>query len=260
MTPNGSLEASPVSIRKLYFCIACLIMVSSCAPGLSHLSGLTTGDAFVHQSALTSVSHWERLAEKSAASISACLAGEKDTTSQRSFCRADNPVGISGRPVHIAFGDRSTAFGRSFREYLITKLIFLGHTVTDDPRGALVVYSRASVVARAGKQPLSSVPGTFSLLGYAWYALDNATLSKHLIATGVLADLWKYENEFSGAQVVITTSLFDGREILLRKTDGYFISDADLSQYVGELVPIDQIRPQKIGEAPQLATLRVLGD
>ena len=248
MTPDGSLEARPVSIRKLYFCIACLIMVSSCAPGLSHLSGLTTGDAFVHQSALTSVSHWER------------LAGEKDTTSQRSFCRADNPVGISGRPVHIAFGDRSTAFGRSFREYLITKLIFLGHTVTDDPRGALVVYSRASVVARAGKQPLSSVPGTFSLLGYAWYALDNATLSKHLIATGVLADLWKYENDFSGAQVVITTSLFDGREILLRKTDGYFIPDADLSQYVGELVPIDQIRPQKIGEAPQLATLRVLGD
>lgn len=249
-----------MSIRRVYFCIVCLIMVSGCAQGFSHLSGFGTGDAFVHQSALTSVSHWQRLAEKSAARISACLAGEKYTTSQRSFCLADDTAGIRGRPMYIAFGDRSTAFGRNFREYLITELISLGHTVADDPRGALVVYSRASVVGRAGKQPPSSVPGTFSLLSYAWYALDNATFSKHLIATGVLADLWKYENDFSGAQVVITTSLFDGRKMLLRKTDGYFISDADLPQYVGELVPVDEIPRQKIGEAPQVATLRVLGD
>jgi len=244
-----------VGIKGRFFCIFGLVILSGCASGLQ---------APVYQSGLTSVAHWGRLAANSATDISGCVAGKVKPVSIGSnspdpYCWADT-AGIRGRPIYVAFGDRATAFGRHFREYLMTELLSLGHTVVDDPDGAIVVYSRAGVVGRDGKQRIGSVPGAYSLLGYAWYALDNVTLSKHVLATGVLADFWQHSNDFSGAQVVITTSLYDGQKVLFRKTDGYSIGDSDVSQYVGALVPVDETPPQRIDSSPKVATLTVLGE
>ena len=238
-----------------FFCILGLVFVGGCASGLQ---------VPVYQSGLTSVAHWGRLAANSATDISGCLEGKVKplrlgTDSENPYCWADT-AGIRGRPIYVAFGDRGTAFGRHFREYLITELLSLGHSIVDDPDGAIVVSSRAGVVRRDGKQPIGSVPGTYSLLGYTWYALDNVVLSKHVLAAGVLADFWQHNKDFSGTQVVITTSLFDGQKVLFRKTDGYSVGDADVGQYVGALVSADEIPRQKMGSPPKVATLSVLGE
>ena len=239
-----------------FFCILGLFILGGCASGLQ---------APVYQSGLTSVAHWGRLAAYSATDINGCLEGKAKpftalgSSSPDPYCWADT-AGIRERAIYVAYGDRGTAFGRYFREYLITELLSLGHTVVDDPNGAGVVYSRAGVVHRDGKQPIGSVPGTYSLLGYTWYALDNVLLSKHVLAAAVLGDFWQYNKEFSGAQVVITTALYDGQKVLFRKTDGYSIGDADVSQYVGALVPVDEVPLRKIGSPPEVATLSVLGE
>ena len=183
-------------------------------------------------------------------------------SSPEPYCWADT-AGIRGRPIYVAYGDRGTAFGRYFREFLITELLSLGHTVVGNPDGAVVVYSRAGVVRRDGEQPIGSTPGTYTLLGYTWYALDQLSAPKQLrtvLATGVLADFWQHNREFSGAQVVVTTALYDGEKVLFRKTDGYSIGGADVSQYAGRLVPVDETPPQKMGSSPKVATLTVLGE
>lgn len=245
-----------MSIIGRFFCILGLFILGGCASGLQ---------APVHQTALTSVAHWDRLAVHSAADINGCLEGKikpvtaLGSSSPELYCWADT-AGIRGRPIYVAYGDRGTAFGRYFREYLITELLSLGHTVVDNPDGAVIVYSRAGVVRRDGKQPIGSTPGTYTLLGYTWYALDNVILSKHMLAAGVLADFWQHNKDFSGAQVVITTALYDGEKVLFRKTDGYSIGDVDVSQYAGGLVPVDETPPQKMGLPPKVATLTVLGE
>ena len=253
--------------RGVYVCIVALVLVGGCSQGLSHLSDLGSDGQLqlpVHQSAMTSVAHWERLADNSASHISGCMAGETYSKSiwsrtETRYCWGDTAE-LSGRSIYVAAGDQSTPFGRMFRKYLIASLMSRGHAIANTPDEALGVYSHAGIVARDGNQRLSSVPGAYSLLGYTWYAFENLNKLRHVLSAAVLADLWKYENEFSGAQAVVTTSLFDGQTAVMRKIDSYFIADSDWSQYVGLLGPLDQQPLEKVGVPPQVATLKVLGD
>ena len=46
--------------------------------------------------------------------------------------------------------------------------------------------------------------------------------------------------------------------VLMRNANGYFISDADLAQYIGPLGPLPERSAEQIATAPGVATLSVV--
>ena len=256
-----------------------------------------------HQGSLAHVGHWERMAENSAVEIDGCIVGkmrpldffsqlEKDTKNlfpavgagghsagydtedaengdtegRIPYCWGDT-TGLSGRKVYVAFGDRSTGFGRNFRKFLMAELAALGHDVTEDPTDAIVAKFHVDAVVRSGQLP-NSVPGFFSLAAFtSWVFKGDEEILRIFptkfallgapIAAGLLADSF-VAHEFGGPQLVVTTSLLDGPSVLMRNADGYFVSDEDLAQYVGPLGPLPERSIDQLAVAPGVPTLRVV--
>ena len=94
------------------------------------------------------------------------------------------------------------------------------------------------------EQILSVIPTKFALVGAP-------------VAAGLLADNF-VAHEFGGPQLVITTSMSHGSEVLMRNADGYFISDADIVQYVGPAGVMPERAIDQIADAPGVATLSVV--
>ena len=279
-------------MRKLILGLGVLFLLE----GWSGNSLLFTDD----QDSMTHVGHWKRMAENSAIEINGCLLGKmrplgfmsqlaKDTKDLLPAGRADGTrykgvekdgppegkipycwadvTGLSERQIFVAHGDRTTAFGRNFRRFLISELTFLGHKITDEPEYGLVVRYHIDAVVREGQVP-KSVPGFFSLAAFtSWvFGGDDEVLrvfpTKFAllaapVATGLLADSF-LAHEFGGPQLVITTSLMDGSSALMNNADGYFVSDADLVQYVGPLGPLPESSVDQIAVAPGVETLKVV--
>lgn len=279
-------------MRKLILGLGVLLLFAGC----SGSSLLFTED----QDSMTHVGHWKRMAENSAVEINGCLSGKmrpldfvsqlvndtKDLLPSGSadgtryngiakdgppegkipYCWAD-VTGLTDRQIFVAHGDRTTAFGRNFRKFLISELTFLGHEVTDDPEYALVVKYHLDAVIRDAQVP-KSVPGFFSLAAFTSWVFGGDeevlrvfptkfALLAAPVATGLMADSF-LAHEFGGPQLVITTSLLDGSSALMRNADGYFVSDADLVQYVGPLGPLPEHSVDQIAVAPGVAILKVV--
>lgn len=182
------------------------------------------------------------------------------------YCWAD-VTGLSDRSIFVAVGDRSTGFGRNFRKFLMAELSSMGHTVSDDRENAVVVKFHVDAVRR-NQQLGTSVPGFFSLATYTLWAFKGDEFVTSIFPTkfarlgvpltaGLLADSYM-AHEVGGPQLVVTTSLSDGSNVLMRNADGYFVSEADLAQYVGPLGPIPESVKEQIGVAPNVATLSVV--
>ena len=216
-----------------------------------------------------------QLAQDSKNLLPARGAGGPAETTAQTYGRSESAVpycwgdtdGLSGRKIFIASGDSSTGFGRNFRRFLMSKLTSLGNDVVNDPRDALLVKFHLDAVVR-GQQVPKSVPGFFSLAAFtSWVFRGDEIVTSVIptkfarvgvpVAAGLLADSF-LAHEIGGPQLVITTSLLDGSQVLMRSANGYFISDEDLAQYVGPLGPLPESSVEQIATAPGVATLSVV--
>ena len=276
---------------------AILLLLAGCAGSDVLLSG--------HQDSISHVGHWKRMAENSAVEVDGCLLGKKrplDFFAQLKrdagqmlpsrgvgasgdrydskeasaesieetvpYCWADT-TGLTGRDIFVAGGDRTTAFGRNFRKFLMAELSALGHTIGDDPNGSVVVKVHVDAVDR-NQQIGKSVPGFFSLATYTSWAFSGDAVVTELVPTkfarlgvplsaALLADSF-LAHETGGPQLVITTSLHDGSNVLMRNADGYFVPEADFAQYIGPFGPAPDYAKGQIMVAPSMATLSVVGE
>ena len=279
-------------MRKVLLGLGALFVLGGCAGNDLLLSG--------HQDTLTHVGHWERMAGNSAVEIDGCLRGEmrpldffaqlaedsknllpargvggSDENADQNYGRSESAVpycwgdteGLSERKIFIAYGDRSTGFGRNFRSFLMSELSALGNEVVDEPEHALLGKFHLDAVVR-DKQVPTSVPGFFSLAAFtSWVFRGDEIITGVIptkfarigapVAAGLLADSF-VAHEFGGPQLVVTTSLLDGSRVLMRNANGYFISDADLAQYIGPLGPLPERSAEQIATAPGVATLSVV--
>ena len=216
-----------------------------------------------------------QLAEDSKNLLPARGPGASDETVAQSYGRSESGVpycwgdtdGLADRKIFIAQGDRSTGFGRNFRSFLMSELTALGNDVVNNPENALLVKFHLDAVIR-DKQVPGSVPGFFSLAAFtSWVFRGDEVITGVIptkfaqigapVAAGLLADSF-VAHEFGGPQLVVTTSLLDGSRVLMRNANGYFISDADLAQYVGPLGPLPERSTEQIATAPEVATLSVV--
>ena len=78
-------------------------------------------------------------------------------------------------------------------------------------------------------------------------------------ALGALTDAYVIANDGGGAQVVVTTSLMDGRRYIMRRTSAYYIAGADFAHYATNAPTADLlVPPERSGEPPPVRSLSVV--
>ena len=115
-----------------------------------------------------------------------------------------------GKPLYVARSGDNSTFSQGFHDLLISKLVNNGMTVATRPESAIVVRYEAQVVRHLAGQ------------GY-----DQRG------AVAANAGLRSPTN----TEVIITTSIADNNRLLMRKTDVYYVEDAEGVMFEGMFRP-----------------------
>lgn len=199
--------------------LLCFPLVAGC----SQLAGMPSAEPFPDASLrkAKSAEHWN------------VIAG--DVASQTAGLR--NRPELQGKPLYVSPSGDSSDFSRGFQSMLISKLVNGGMNVATRPEGALQVTYEAQVVRHLAGQG-DYQPGTVAALaGGILVAREIAigsasSTAKAVGVTAVIAgaDLLVAHAKLHSAtntEVIITTSLIDNNKYLMRKTDVYYVEDAE---------------------------------
>ncbi len=148
-------------------------------------------------------------------------------------------LGLSGN-LYVALPANATAFDRAFQNFLITDLVKSGRVVQQYPDQALEVSYQTQVVRHNSPRP-HFVPGRFTMIAAglsAAYDLGFHPVGDKIaggLAFAVGADYIASENSGgpTATELILTTTIAQGGRYLVRKTDIYYIEEADtgLLQY-----------------------------
>ena len=202
--------------------LLCLPLFAGC----SQLAGVPSADPFSDTSLrkAKSAEHWNVIA----GDVAAQTVGLKDRPE------------IQGKPLYVSPSGDNSDFSRGFQTMLISKLVNSGLPVATKPGGAVEVKYEAQVVRHlAGQGDVQ--PGTVAALAggilvarrIAVGAIDGASYGTTAVKTAALivgADLLAANAKLRSAtntEVIITTSLIDNNRFLMRKTDVYYVEDAE---------------------------------
>jgi hypothetical protein len=148
-------------------------------------------------------------------------------------------LGVSGN-LYVALPSNPTTFDRAFQQFLITDLVKSGRVVQQYPDQALEVSYQTQVVRHNSPRP-NFLPGRFTMITaglYAAYGLGfNPVGDKMAGGLAAAAGLDYIASENSGGptatELILTTTIASGGRYLVRKTDIYYVEEADttLLQY-----------------------------
>ena len=166
-------------------------------------------------------------------------------------------TGYKDRPLYVSAPGQHSEFGRAFHNLLVSQLVTNGTNVTTDP-GALAVSFDAQVVAHNSAR-IAYRPGTLTALGAGLLVLRGIALHGSsgvkdaaflaLLAAGDVATA-VHAGPPPRTEVIVTTSVKDGPRFVTRKTDIYYIQEADATLFLPHIAP----------PGPWLKDLRVTGD
>lgn len=149
-------------------------------------------------------------------------------------------------PVHIApNAARSSTFSQAFREFLTTSLVNKGVAVSTAESGPLEIKVETRVI-RQKSDRTAHAPGAFTLLTAGIWVLRNAiadswsggTVSGLLLGGAIATDTFnaKGVNHPLGSapthtELIVTTSVTNKGQYVMRRSDVYYIEDIDGSLY-----------------------------
>ena len=139
-----------------------------------------------------------------------------------------------GTPLHVALPPNPSAFDVGFRDFLITKLVQSGATVQQMPGQTLDVTYHAQVVRHNSERP-HFIPGQFTMITaglMAAYGLRHEHLDAQMLGAlglAVAADYGASVNSGgpTNTEMILTTTVARGGQYLARKTDVYYLENAD---------------------------------
>ena len=139
-----------------------------------------------------------------------------------------------GTPLHVALPPNPSAFDVGFRDFLITKLVQSGATVQQMPGQTLDVTYHAQVVRHNSERP-HFIPGQFTMITaglMAAYGLRHEHLDSQMLGAlglAVAADYGASVNSGgpTNTEMILTTTVARGGQYLARKTDVYYLENAD---------------------------------
>jgi hypothetical protein len=209
--------------RVFIAAVICIQFVGGC----SQLAGMPTGESFPDTTLrkAKSAEHWN------------VIAGDVAT---QTAALKDKPE-LQGKPLFVSPSGDNSVFSRGFQTMLISKLVNGGFSVATTPENAIEVKYEAQVVRHlAGQgayQPGSVAALAGGILVAREISVSNASSSGKALGTAALvagADLLVARAQLHAAtntEVIITTSLIDKSRFLMRKTDVYYVEDAEGSMF-----------------------------
>ena len=149
-------------------------------------------------------------------------------------------LGSLNRPVYVAAGSDPTEFNQGFRSLLQTELVSQGFSVTRAPVGnAVTLEFDVQAIIHADRGYIRSKPGLYTALASGVLVARDLAIHQDprggataLVAAGIAADVFSgHHVELPDTEVIINTSIVDGDRYMVRKSDIYYVNDADIDHY-----------------------------
>ncbi len=158
-------------------------------------------------------------------------------------------------PLYVALPPQACEFDVAFREFLITELVKARRVVSQTPDNAIEVSYKTQLVRHQSPRP-HFVPGQFTIIAaglYALYGLHAESLDVKLAAgLGLTAAADTLASINSGGptstELILTTTVATGGRYLVRKTDLYYVEEADASLFSSILSPKAQTVMKVVGQ------------
>lgn len=185
-----------------------------------------------YQKLVRTAHHWDVVAD--------------DVVSQTVAAINANPA-LQGRALFVASSERRTAFNRAFREFLITRLVDRGASVSvcrSEPvkstgfsaDGPDVEVTYQTQIVGHGKDLPNYQPGRFTLLAggvmvvrrLADLHLNTAESMATALTAGALADLGLgHVAAATRTEIIITTTIAENNRFVMRRSDIYYVPEGD---------------------------------
>jgi hypothetical protein len=198
-----------------------LLFVALLATGCASEVPIPTTHPLTSQLKLKSAHHWDVIA--------------KDVAQQTASSLTKN--NLSSTPVTVNTQQPDAPFQTGFRNFLITHLVDLNQPVAQ--KNADVEVQFETQVVRHNSERQASVPGEITALTAGILVVRQAALNwggnaqtAGALALAGLADWGKgHATVLSKTEVIVTTSVTRKGQFLMRKTDVYYLDDADGSLF-----------------------------
>ncbi len=187
---------------------------------------------------IQAVHHWDILAEDVAKQIREVLI-IKNITNKPVFVQSD--CGSTKEPCSSHNG---SPFGQAFHDLLITQLVNNNVAVVTDERYALILSSKVQVVYHRANRDLPKT-GAWAFLTAEIFVIREAILywnipaniaavSGSILAHSAIEDSTDssiFSKKLPHSEIIVTTSIIKDKTYLMRKSDIYYINDADFWNY-----------------------------
>ncbi|MBP7546200.1 MAG: hypothetical protein KA749_11945 [Acidovorax sp.] len=143
-------------------------------------------------------------------------------------------AGAEGAPLFVGLPPNPSTFDYAFRDFLITQFVQSGTPVMQAPGDTLDVTYQAQVVRHNSDRP-HFIPGMFTMLAAgvgAAYGLRLEHVDTKIIAGLGLAVAADVANSINSGgpthtEMILTTTVSRAGQYVVRKTDVYYLEDAD---------------------------------
>lgn len=215
----------------------CLVLMAGCQTQVPQPQSYK----FSFQRKMQAAHHWHLLAQDVAGQVNQHLRGIESQLDQNNKIgevviapRSEllNPIPA----IHVQKADQ-TPFDDLFYDLLLTHLVNLGLQVTDDPASPLQMTYKAQVLTHGDRKVRTFAPGTFSAIGLGIEVARNIPSTTFLVASGAVAADFvdgALTGKIPESEVIITVSLKNQGQYVMRKSDIYYIHPPDAWHYDGK--------------------------
>lgn len=199
--------------------LALAAILAGCATPYSE-APLATNFPTSKQPKLQAAAHWNVIANDVAQQLTASLKAKPALPA-----------------LYVNQATNKTDFDRAFANQLISALVAEGFVVQKSPAGAVVVDIDTQAVSFAANRPQYRYAGAATALTAGVWALHQASPAGIATAAIIGADayMWFSAEFATGAtpqmEILVTTSVSDGRQYLARNTSVYYVADVDSALY-----------------------------
>ena len=221
--------------------VACLVVLGGCASQVP----IAANHPISSQKKARAAHHWDVLAD--------------DVTAQTIAALKKNGI-ADGSPLFVAPPSDNSPFGNAFRNFLITRMVNRGLPVKNAPAGTVELHYETQLVRHESSR-YAHIPGSFSALTAGIWVLYDLVGSGSGALPGAyglsaLADygMGHYAGGATPTEMIVTSSIVVDQKYVLRKSDIYYIEDADLGLFVDQQKKSEEALPVR-----PLKTMEVTG-
>lgn len=210
---------------KTTLLVVTLFVLAGCASQVP----IPTGQPISYQAKVKATHHWDLIAEDVAIELAKSL-------------QTDDALKTHG--IFVTPTVSRIAFNTAFQNFLITRMVNKGLPVAKWSTGVEVKYETQLVTH--GSDRIAYQPGTLTLLAGGLMVARNVALNlsgdTQALATLAIAGLGDAAISYTTGpatktELIVTTSLTYNNRFVMRKTDVYYIEDADVQLFMERQAP-----------------------